>query len=105
MSKLVISKLFLYRYRFYIGYIILGLAFIALVFCLPLISPAGLSDLERQSAVTSYNIGRSDRLTVPHFAEAQYPCLRAYAIRPKTTVNSYWSRPWSPTYFTSKPLV
>ena len=56
MSKLIISKLLLYRYRFYIGYIVLGIAFVALVFLLPLISPSGLSNIERESVVSSYNL-------------------------------------------------
>lgn len=56
MSKLQISKLFLYRYRFIIGYIILGLAYISLLFTLPMISPNGLSNEEMISATNSYNL-------------------------------------------------
>ena len=56
MKKRVVSKLFLYRYRFYIGYLFLGLAFLSLVFFLPLLSPAGLSESEMSSVVTSYNL-------------------------------------------------
>lgn len=52
-KKLVISKLFLYRYRFIIGFTLLGLAFAGLLFGLPLLSPDGLSQAEMQSAVTS----------------------------------------------------
>lgn len=79
MSKLVISKLLLYRYRFFIGYIILSLAFIALVFCLPLISPAGLSDLERQSAVTSYNL-RLSSITSGDLIDLPYHILQKLSI-------------------------
>lgn len=79
MSKLVISKLLLYRYRFYIGYIILGLAFVALVFGLPLISPAGLSDLERQSAVTSYNLHLSS-ITSGDLIDLPYHILQKLSI-------------------------
>ena len=79
MSKLVISKLFLYRYRFYIGYIVLGLAFIALVFTLPLISPAGLSDLERQSAVSSYNLHVSS-ITSGDLIDLPYHLLQKVSI-------------------------
>lgn len=57
MKKIIISKLFLYRYRFYIGYSLLGLAFVALLFTLPLIAPNGLSNLEIQSTVDSFHIG------------------------------------------------
>ena len=56
MSKLQISKLFLYRYRFIIGYIILGLAYVSLLFTLPMISPNGLSNEEMISATDSYNL-------------------------------------------------
>ncbi len=56
MKKIVISKLFLYRHRFIIGYAILGLAFVGLLFCLPLIAQYGLSDAEMASAVGSYNL-------------------------------------------------
>lgn len=54
-KKLVISKLFLYKHRFTIGYILLAIAFLGLVFSLPLLSPNGLSDAEMRSAVTSNN--------------------------------------------------
>ncbi|MBR3386230.1 glycosyltransferase family 39 protein [Candidatus Saccharibacteria bacterium] len=53
-KKLVISKLFLYKHRFVIGYALLGLAFVGLLFGLPLIAQVGLSDTEMQSAVGSY---------------------------------------------------
>ncbi len=79
MSKLVISKLFLYRYRFYIGYIVLGLAFIALVFLLPLISPAGLSDLERQSVISSYNLHFSS-ITSGDLIDLPYHILQKISI-------------------------
>ena len=58
MKKIVISKLFLYRYRFIIGYIILGLAFVSLLFMLPTIAQEGLSEAEINSATNSYYIGR-----------------------------------------------
>ena len=56
MKKLVISKLFLYRYRFVVGYIILGIAFSILLFTLPLFAQTGLSEAEMQSAVNSYEL-------------------------------------------------
>ena len=79
MSKLVISKLFLYRYRFFIGYIILGLAFIALVCLLPLISPTGLSDLERQSVTNSYNLHISS-VTSGDLVDLPYHILQKLSI-------------------------
>ncbi|MCL1839421.1 glycosyltransferase family 39 protein [Candidatus Saccharibacteria bacterium] len=54
--KLRIDKLFLYRYRFIIGYSILGLAFILILIILPLIAPGGISSAEMQSAVNSHNV-------------------------------------------------
>lgn len=55
MKKVVISKLFLYRHRFLIGYILLSLFLIGTIFLLPLITPSGLSEIEMQSTVASSN--------------------------------------------------
>lgn len=52
----MISKLFLYRYRFFIGFSILTLASVALLFSLPLLAPAGLSEAEMISAAESYSL-------------------------------------------------
>ena len=60
MKKTPISKLFLYRYRFVIGYIILGLAFGALLIGLPLIAQKGLSQAEIDSATSSYYLGKTN---------------------------------------------
>ena len=79
MSKLVISKLFLYRYRFIIGYVLLSLAFLALIFLLPLISPAGLSDLERESVVSSYNLHFSS-ITSGDLVDLPYHILQKLSI-------------------------
>ena len=73
MKKLIISKLFLYRHRFVIGFIVLGLAYIGLLFGLPLLSPGGLSEAEMQSAATSYDlhfdsIFRGDVVELPYRA-------------------------------------
>ena len=59
MKKIIISKLFLYRYRFVIGYIVLGLAFTVLLFLLPTFAQKGLSEAEIDSATSSYYLGRS----------------------------------------------
>ena len=56
MKKPTISKLFLYKHRYGIGYFILFLLFVALLFFTPLISPAGLSNPEMDSAVASNNL-------------------------------------------------
>lgn len=54
MKKIIISRLFLYKYRFIIGYVLLGLAFIILLFVLPLFAQNGLSEAEINSATSSY---------------------------------------------------
>ena len=54
MKKIIISKLFLYKHRFIIGYILLALAFIGLLFLLPLYAQHGISDAEIESATSSY---------------------------------------------------
>ena len=59
MKKITISKLFLYRYRFIIGYVILGAFFIALLFVLPTFAQNGLSEAEINSATNSYYLGKS----------------------------------------------
>lgn len=56
MKKITISKLFLYRHRFVIGYVILSLAFVGMLFILPLIAQDGLSDAEMESATSSYHL-------------------------------------------------
>ena len=59
MKKITISKLFLYRYRFVIGYVVLGLAFVVLLFTMPLIAQNGLSEAEMESATNSYYLGKA----------------------------------------------
>lgn len=56
MKKIIISKLFLYKHRFLIGYILLGLAFVGLLFGLPFIAQKGLSTVEMESVVSSYEL-------------------------------------------------
>lgn len=73
MKKLVISKLFLYRHRFQIGFVLLGLAYLGLLFGLPLLSPNGLSEGEMISATESYrldftSIFKGDVVDLPYHA-------------------------------------
>ena len=56
MKKLVISKLFLYKHRFEIGYILLAILLIGLLFGMPLLSPDGLTESEMESAVASHRV-------------------------------------------------
>lgn len=54
MKKIIISKLFLYKHRFVIGYILLALAFVGLLFLLPLYAQHGISEAEMDSVTSSY---------------------------------------------------
>ena len=54
MKKIIISNLFLYKHRFVIGYVLLGIAFISLLFALPLFAQYGISEAEMYSATSSY---------------------------------------------------
>ena len=58
MKRITISKLFLYKYRFIIGYVVLGIAFTLLLFVLPRLAQTGLSEAEINSATNSYYLGK-----------------------------------------------
>lgn len=79
VKKIVISKLFLYRYRFVIGYIVLGLFFTGLLVGLPLIAQKGLSEAEIESATTSYYLGKNGILN-GDLVDLPYRVLQKYAI-------------------------
>ena len=79
VKKIVISKLFLYRYRFVIGYIVLGLFFTGLLVGLPLIAQKGLSEAEIESATTSYYLGRNGILN-GDLVDLPYRVLQKYSI-------------------------
>ncbi len=73
MKKIVISKLFLYRYRFIIGFFLLALAYLGLLLWLPLLSPSGLSESEMISVAHSYalepaSILHGDIINLPYRA-------------------------------------
>ena len=80
MKKRTISKLFLYRYRFLIGYVILGVAFITLLVVLPLIAQNGLSDAEMDSATASYHLGK-DNLLSGNMVDMPYHFLQKVSIK------------------------
>lgn len=90
MKKLVISKLFLYRHRYIIGFILLSTAYVTLLFGLPLLSPGGLSEAEMISATRSYNlhpdsIFRGDIVDLPYHALQKLSILTfgltAYSVK------------------------
>ena len=79
MKKKQISKLFLYRYRFVIGYVILGIAFIVLMFYLPFFVQNGLSEAEIESATNSYYLGR-DGILNGDLVDLPYRVLQRFSI-------------------------
>lgn len=79
MKKIVISKLFLYRYRFVIGYIILGIAFVALLVMLPMYAQTGLSEEEMSSATSSYYLGKNGILN-GDLVDLPYRLLQKFSI-------------------------
>ena len=90
MKKHKISSLFLYRHRFGIGYTLLTLAFIAVIFLIPLLSPNGLSESEMQSAVDSASLSSESILSgeivdLPYHAlqkvSAHFLGLSTYSIK------------------------
>lgn len=80
MGKLTISKLFLYKHRFLLGYLLLGLAFFSTLFLLPLIAPNGLSTSEMESAVTSHQLSLQS-LSHGNIVDLPYHTLQKYSIR------------------------
>lgn len=79
MKKITISKLFLYRYRFIIGYAVLALAFMILLFSLPLYAQKGLSQAEIESATSSYYLGKNGILN-GDLVNFPYRILQKYSI-------------------------
>ncbi|MBQ3413694.1 glycosyltransferase family 39 protein [Candidatus Saccharibacteria bacterium] len=80
MKKIVISKLFLYKYRFIIGYIILGIAFVWLMLMLPFFSQNGLSEAEMASAESSFALEASAPLE-GNLVDLPYHLLQKLSIK------------------------
>ena len=80
MKKIIISRLFLYKHRFGIVYTLLALAFIGLLFLIPLIAPAGLSEAEMESVVTS-NHTNLNTIMNGDIVDLPYHILQKYSIR------------------------
>ena len=79
VKKIIISKLFLYRYRFIIGYIVLSIAFIFLLIMLPTIAQRGLSEAEMQSATSSFYLSK-DGVLNGDLVDLSYRVLQKYSI-------------------------
>ena len=58
MGKLNPNKFFLFRHRFKLGYLLLGLIFTCLLFFLPLITPNGLSNDEFNFTTKTFELNR-----------------------------------------------
>lgn len=56
MSKINISRLFVYRHRYIFGYCLIALGLLAVLIFAGLYSPGGISELEKQSSIISSNI-------------------------------------------------
>ena len=79
MKKHTISKMFLYRHRFGIGYFLLGLVFVTMLIWLPTITPNGLSEAEMASAVTSRNLNK-DTILSGNIIDLPYHVLQKVSI-------------------------
>ena len=79
MKKVIISKLFLYRHRFVIGYLLLAIVFTATLLYLPTITPNGLSEAEMESVVTSMNTGK-DTVISGNIIDLPYHMLQKVTI-------------------------
>ena len=79
MKKIIISKLFLYRYRFVIGYVVLGILFTGLLFSLPLYAQTGLTEAEMNSATSSYYLGK-DGILNGDLVDLPYRVIQKFSI-------------------------
>ena len=79
MKKHIISKLFLYRHRFVIGYLIIAFLFIFMLTVLPSVTPNGLSEAEMESVVTSQSI-HYDKIIGGDIIDLPYHILQKTSI-------------------------
>mgnify|MGYP007040733647 CR=1 FL=1 len=124
VKKIVISKLFLYRYRFIIGFFLLALAYLGLLLWLPLLSPSGLSESEMISVAHSYalepaSILHGDIINLPYRALQKFSImifgLNIYSVKLPSVIigiflglySSYYSiagsKPMSPSWLQFSP--
>ncbi len=79
MKKIIISKLFLYKHRFAIGYTLLTLAFVTLLFLMPAVAQTGLSEAEINSATGSYYLNM-ERILHGDLVDLPYRLLQKVSI-------------------------
>lgn len=63
MGKTKVTDLFVYRHRYAVGYILLAVAIISLLFLVGVLSPGGVSVAEQQSVVASTSISPLSAMT------------------------------------------
>lgn len=90
IKKRDLDKIFLYKHRFVIGYVLLIIAFLAMIFILPAVWTIGISKGEMQSVIASQNLSfngilKGDIINLPYLA-LQKLCilifgLNSYAIK------------------------
>lgn len=80
MGKLRPSNYFLYKHRFVIGYFLLAITFLSLLFFLPLITPNGLSNTEINSAIHSHKLTYHTVLN-GNFIDLPYHLLQKIALK------------------------
>ena len=78
------KQFFLYKHRFTIGYILIGIVFMFLLCLLPILVPGGLSDNEMNAAVTADAINLqyikdSNAINLPYFG-VQKICLKLLGL-------------------------
>ena len=80
MKKTAISKSFFYRHRFSIGYLILGLIFVVILFVLPVFYTNHLSPAEMSSATSSVYLAPSSIMD-GDLVDLPYRLLQKYSIK------------------------
>lgn len=78
--RLRIDKLFLYRHRFGIGYVLLTLFLLFLLVFLPMLSPGGISSEEMQSVVNSSDVSWTSVLKEGDTVSLPYRLLQKASI-------------------------
>ncbi len=79
VKKHSLSQLFLYRYRFQIGFFLLAIVYIAILFGLPLLAPNGLSEAEMESVAHSYAL-QPDSILKGDLVDLPYRALQKLSI-------------------------
>lgn len=79
MKKHTISKMFLYRHRFVLGYLLLAVLFTFTLVILPSVTPNGLSEAEMSSVVTSMNT-HYETILSGNIVDLPYHALQKYSI-------------------------